>query len=72
MWSTGCCVPARELDKIAVWTAALLQDPARMQKLGAAGRNLVRERFDKDRMAEILLQDYLRILAEKKERTHVR
>ena len=69
---TGCCVPARELDKIAVWTAALLQDPARMQKLGAAGRNLVRERFDKDRMAEILLQDYLRILAEKKERTHVR
>ena len=59
---TGCCVPARELDKIAARTVELLQNPALAQKQGAAGRELVRERFDKERMAQILLEEYLDIL----------
>ena len=62
---TGCCVPPRQLEVIARETARLLQDPAARTELGTAGRELVRERFDKDRMAEILLRDYLNILKRK-------
>ena len=62
---TGCCVPPRQLEVIARETAELLQTPEARTKLGAAGRELVRERFDKDRMAEILLRDYLNVLKRK-------
>jgi len=62
---TGCCVPPRQLEVIARKTAELLQTPEARTKLGAAGRELVRERFDKDRMAEILLRDYLNVLKRK-------
>ena len=59
---TGCCVPARDLDSIVNRTVELLKNPALAEKQGAAGRELVRTRFDKERMAEILLDEYLDIL----------
>ena len=62
---TGCCVPPRQVEVIAGKTIELLQDRAEREKLGAAGRELVRKRFDKDLMAEILLKDYLSVLKRK-------
>ena len=59
---TGCCVPARDLDSIVRRTVELLKDPALAEKQGSAGRELVKTRFDKERMAEILLDEYLDIL----------
>ena len=43
-------------------TVELLQDPALAAQQGAAGRELVKERFDKERMAMILLDEYIDIL----------
>ena len=62
---TGCCVPPRRIDLIARRTVELLQNPAEAQKEGAAGRELVKERFDKERMAAILLEEYQQILKRK-------
>ena len=62
---TGCCVPARDVASIVNGTIEFLLDKELAQKAGAAGRALVRERFDKERMAKILLEDYLSVLQRK-------
>jgi len=62
---TGCCVPARDLKKIVQRTVELLKNPQLAEQQGSAGRELVKERFDKERMAEILLEEYLDILNRK-------
>ena len=62
---TGCCVSPGQLTTIANRTIELLENPQSAEQQGQAGRQLVRERFDKDRMAVILLQEYRKILAKK-------
>ena len=62
---TGCCVQARDVASIVNGTIEFLLDKELAQKAGAAGRALVRERFDKERMAKILLEDYLSVLQRK-------
>ena len=62
---TGICVPARDIEAIVQGTIELLQNPEKARQAGAAGRELVRERFDKERMAKILLEDYLSVLKRK-------
>ena len=62
---SGVCVPARKLEKIAERTIELLLNPAEAGKMGIAGKNLVKEQFDKDKMAEILLDEYIKILNRK-------
>ncbi|MBE6380729.1 MAG: glycosyltransferase family 4 protein [Lentisphaerae bacterium] len=59
---TGCCVPAGDFRTIASRTVELLLDPDLAASQGAAGRKLVKTRFDKDRMAAILLDEYIDIL----------
>ena len=59
---TGCCVQAGDFSAVAMRTVELLQDPALAAQQGAAGRELVKERFDKERMAVILLDEYIDIL----------
>jgi glycosyltransferase involved in cell wall biosynthesis len=63
---TGYCTAAKAYDVIAEKTVELYHDPALMQKMGENGRNLVQTRFDKDRMAEILLDEYSDILERKR------
>lgn len=63
---TGCCVPAREYETIARKSAELLQDRAMLLKMGQNGRELVKTRFDKERMALILLDEYYDILERKR------
>ncbi len=62
---TGCCVPPRDVESIVKGTLEFLQDPEKAQKAAAAGKALVRERFDKERMAKILLEDYIAVLKRK-------
>ena len=62
---TGCCVPPRDIESIVEGTIGFLQDKARAQQAGLAGRKLVEERFDKERMAKILLDDYINVLKRK-------
>ena len=62
---TGCCVPPRDVESIVNGTLEFLQDPEKAQKAAAAGKALVRERFDKERMAKILLEDYIAVLKRK-------
>jgi len=59
---TGCCVEAGNFGKIADRTVELLLNPALAARQGSAGQALVKERFDKERMALILLDEYRKIL----------
>ena len=59
---TGCCVEAGNFGKIADRTVELLLNPALAAQQGSAGQALVKERFDKERMALILLDEYRKIL----------
>ena len=56
---TGCCVPAREYETIARKSAELLQDRAMLLKMGQNGRELVKTRFDKERMARYKMEKNL-------------
>lgn len=49
---TGLLVPSRDVDALAGAIDALLSDPERAQRLGAAGRRRARERFDADAAAQ--------------------
>ncbi len=49
---TGLLVPPRDVDALAGAIDALLSDPERAQRLGAAGRRRARERFDADAAAQ--------------------
>ena len=46
-------------------TVEFLKNPEKAQAAGMAGRKLVEERFDKERMAKILLDDYINVLKRK-------
>jgi glycosyltransferase involved in cell wall biosynthesis len=59
---TGCCVAAGKFELIAERTVELLKNPDLARQQGSAGRQLVQERFDKERMALILLDEYFDIL----------
>ena len=56
-------VPAGDAEALAVTLAALLDDPARRERLGQAGRRLLVERFSGARLAEALETYYARLTA---------
>ena len=60
---TGALVPERDAAALAATIAALLRDPARRARLGAAGRDLVAARFGWARAAERFEFAYDRALA---------
>jgi glycosyltransferase involved in cell wall biosynthesis len=56
-------VPAGDAGALAAALAALLDDPARRARLGAAGRRLVVERYSGARLAAALETHYARLTA---------
>lgn len=58
---TGLLVPPNDASALAQATASLLQDPARAQRLGAAGAAYAREKLSWDAIAQTTLQVYSRI-----------
>ena len=56
-------VPAGDAAELATTLAALLDDPSRRARLGAAGRRLLVERFSGARVAEALEAHYARLTA---------
>jgi glycosyltransferase involved in cell wall biosynthesis len=60
---TGFLVPERDEEALARRMAELLEDPARRQGMGAAGRALVEDRFDIDRQTAALENFYDSVLA---------
>ena len=62
---TGYCLAPGDDDGVARRTIELLDHPEEAARMGAAGRALVRERFDAPRMSRILLDAYCDILRKK-------
>jgi len=60
---SGFLVPERDDEALARRMAELLEDPARRQRMGAAGRALVEDRFDIDRQTAALENFYDSVLA---------
>lgn len=58
---TGLEVPIRDARSLADAMRLLANDPGLRERLGAAGRNRVRERFTVDRMTEAHLELYERV-----------
>jgi glycosyltransferase involved in cell wall biosynthesis len=58
---TGTLVPPRDSDRLADAIAAVLQDPARFQALGARGGRWVRERWTLGRMLDDMEDVYARL-----------
>jgi len=56
-------VPAGDADALATTLAALLDDPPRRARLGAAGRRLLVDRYSGARLAEALESHYARLTA---------
>ena len=63
---TGYCAAPGDYRAVAEHANMLLDDPARARRLGARGRELVKERFDAPRMSAILLKAYAEILKAKR------
>lgn len=61
---TGLLCPTGDAAAVAAAVNALLGNPDRRRAMGAAGRDLVRERFSWRRMGNILEAEYRRLLAE--------
>jgi glycosyltransferase involved in cell wall biosynthesis len=57
---TGVLVPAENVESLAMGIVALLRDPARRERLGAAAQQLIEDEYSADRMAT----DYLRVYEE--------
>jgi glycosyltransferase involved in cell wall biosynthesis len=57
---TGVLVAAEDVEALAAGIAGLLRDPERRARLGAAAREMVREEYSAERMAE----EYLRVYEE--------
>jgi glycosyltransferase involved in cell wall biosynthesis len=55
---TGFLVPERDEEALARRMAELLEDPVRRNRMGAAGRALVEDRFDIDRQTAVLENYY--------------
>ena len=63
---TGFAVTPESVDAVVAATETLWNDPELRKKMGARGQQLVLERFDWRRMAEILLAEYRRLAALKR------
>ena len=63
---TGLLVPPGDIGRLAEVIAALAQDPAERQRMGAAGRALVERDFSESVVAEQTLALYRAMLAERK------
>jgi glycosyltransferase involved in cell wall biosynthesis len=61
---TGFLVPERDAAALAARMSALLADPALRQRMGAAGRALVEQRFNLHRQTETLESWYDAVLRE--------
>ena len=59
--TTGIEVPIRDIDALAGALATLARDPGLRQRMGAAGRNRVREQFTRERMVEDHIALYRRV-----------
>lgn len=63
---TGFATAPESVDEVVSATSRLWDDPELRRAMGAAGRELVLERFDWHRMSDILLSEYRRLLAAKR------
>jgi glycosyltransferase involved in cell wall biosynthesis len=61
--TTGFLAPAGDRATFAAGLARLLDDPALRERLGAAGRERCRERFDHRKMTAAIRAEYSSILA---------
>ena len=61
---TGLHVPPRRPDKLAQAIGRLLVDPVLCERLGAAGAERARSRYEWARVADATLDVYLEVLAE--------
>jgi len=57
---TGVLVPAENVESLAMGIVALLRDPRRRERLGAAAQQLIEDEYSADRMTT----DYLRVYEE--------
>ena len=63
---TGYVTAPRDVDAVVKYSHELLSDSSLRQKMGENGRALVVERFAWKRMADILEEEFLKLLEEKK------
>ena len=63
--SNGVLVPVRDAQALESAIGSLLSDPTRRELMGQNGRKLALERFDVRRVAEIVLDTYRRVAAQK-------
>ena len=63
---TGYVTAPRDVDAVVKYSHELLSDSSLRQKMGEKGRALVVERFAWKRMADILEEEFLKLLEEKK------
>ena len=56
---TGYCTAPENVTEVAERTLELLNDPERMKQMGENGRELVREKFTHQHMADVLEEAYL-------------
>ena len=63
--SNGVLVPVRDAQALESAIGSLLSDPTRRELMGKNGRKLALERFDVRRVAEIVLDTYRRVAAQK-------
>lgn len=59
---TGYCTAPESVEEVAARTLELLADPEQMKAMGAAGRELVREKFTHQYMADVLENAYQELL----------
>ena len=62
---TGYVTAPQDIEAVAARSRELLTDPELRRRMGKKGRELVLERFDWRRMADILEKEYYRLLQEK-------
>jgi glycosyltransferase involved in cell wall biosynthesis len=58
---TGYCTEPENIAEVAERTLALLADPKAMKQMGENGRELVREQFTHQHMADVLEEAYLEL-----------
>ena len=63
---TGYTVSPENVDEVISVTRKILDDPEKRQQMGANGKALVLERFNWQKMADILEEEYFRLLQERK------
>lgn len=65
---TGYCTAPEAVDEVADRTLELLSDPVRMKEMGENGRELVREKFTHQYMADVLEAAYLELVSSRASR----